>query len=290
MTGTPAGGGPIRTTGFIRDADGAPACPRPPATRPPPASSARIGDRIWDDRDGDGIQDAGEAGHRRRDRATDRRSGSRAAPRTTDAAGAYEFGNLLAGRLHRDAWITATVPPEFDLLTTRYPVVVTLRDGEDYDGADVGLKALGTAVGDTLWYDADADGLQDAGEPGLGNVTLDLYFDDGDGVFNPDPRHLVDTTTSDASGAYRLQRAGGRRLLRQRHRSTPASWPVCRTRSARRARADPSPAITLALGQFYRDAGLRLRARARHRATASSATWCGPTATATACAKPGSRS
>ncbi len=40
--------------------------------------------------------------------------------------------------------------------------------------ADFGYTRPG-AIGDFVWYDADADGIQDVGEPGIANVTLDLY-------------------------------------------------------------------------------------------------------------------
>ena len=40
--------------------------------------------------------------------------------------------------------------------------------------ADFGYTRPG-AIGDFVWYDADGDGIQDVGEPGIANVTLDLY-------------------------------------------------------------------------------------------------------------------
>lgn len=40
------------------------------------------------------------------------------------------------------------------------------------------------AVGDRVWYDADNNGLQDAGELGIQDVLVCLYRDDGNGYFN----------------------------------------------------------------------------------------------------------
>lgn len=42
-----------------------------------------------------------------------------------------------------------------------------------------------STLGDFIWNDADKDGLQDLDESGINNVFVDLYLDDGDGVFDP---------------------------------------------------------------------------------------------------------
>ena len=39
------------------------------------------------------------------------------------------------------------------------------------------------AIGDFVWNDRNADGIQDASEVGIDQVTLSLYLDDGDGIF-----------------------------------------------------------------------------------------------------------
>jgi len=63
--------------------------------------------------------------------------------------------------------------------------------------AEVELSKLG----DTVWLDSDADGIQDAGEAGIAGVTVNLFADiDGDGVF--EDSELVETTTTDANGNY----------------------------------------------------------------------------------------
>ena len=50
-------------------------------------------------------------------------------------------------------------------------------------------------IGDRVWLDWDADGVQDAGEAGVGNVTVNLYTGDG---------QSAGTTTTDATGFYRF--------------------------------------------------------------------------------------
>ena len=52
-------------------------------------------------------------------------------------------------------------------------------------------------LGDFVWWDQNHNGLQDAGEPGLGGVTLHVYDSSG---------ALIGTTTTDASGLYRFDR------------------------------------------------------------------------------------
>lgn len=51
-------------------------------------------------------------------------------------------------------------------------------------------------MGDTIWSDTNCDGVQDAGEPGLGGIAVKLY-ECPSGV-------LVDETVSEASGYYAL--------------------------------------------------------------------------------------
>ncbi len=51
----------------------------------------------------------------------------------------------------------------------------------------------GTSVGDLVWSDTDGDGVQDPGEPGLANVTVNLLTPDGD---------IVTSTTTGTDGSY----------------------------------------------------------------------------------------
>ena len=50
-------------------------------------------------------------------------------------------------------------------------------------------------VGDFVWFDQNANGIQEAGEPGLATVQVTLYHEDGS---------LVATTITDATGYYRF--------------------------------------------------------------------------------------
>lgn len=49
-------------------------------------------------------------------------------------------------------------------------------------------------LGDRVWFDSNGNGIQDANEPGIANVTVHLYAADG--------TTLLQTTTTDANGNY----------------------------------------------------------------------------------------
>ena len=53
-------------------------------------------------------------------------------------------------------------------------------------------------LGSTVWLDNDGNGSQDAGEPGIAGVEVQLWSADADG----NPVALLTTTTTDASGNY----------------------------------------------------------------------------------------
>lgn len=83
--------------------------------------------------------------------------------------------------------------------------------GVGFDGGAKGniapIEALAApaSLGDKVFEDTDADGIQEAGEPGIGNVTVRLYKDvDGDGVAEPggDDGAAVGTTSTNTSGIY----------------------------------------------------------------------------------------
>ena len=62
----------------------------------------------------------------------------------------------------------------------------------DNPGIDAGLVEL-VSVGDYVWMDTNRNGIQDAGEPPVSGVTVNLYTADGS---------LWDTTTTDNTGFY----------------------------------------------------------------------------------------
>lgn len=58
------------------------------------------------------------------------------------------------------------------------------------------------SIGDRVWHDLNSDGVQDAGEPGLNGVLIELYADNGDGVFNPATDYPRGIRVTSGDGEY----------------------------------------------------------------------------------------
>ncbi|MBK7781193.1 MAG: DUF11 domain-containing protein [Ardenticatenia bacterium] len=128
---------------------------------------------------------------------------------TTNVSGDYSFPNLTPGVYQ----ISKINPPGKDSLADRDganpdQIGVTLTLAQAKVDQDFELQGRGV-IGDFVWADADRDGLQDSGEPGIPNVTLNLYRDDGDGIYEPGTGDsLVATTVTDGDGAYLFDSLG----------------------------------------------------------------------------------
>jgi LPXTG-site transpeptidase (sortase) family protein len=165
---------------------------------------AALGDYVWNDLDADGIQDAGEAGIAGVTVRLLDENGNELATTTTDANGFYSFTDLTPGTYRVDF-----VPPAGYAIspvnqggddavdsdadpTTGETANVTLVAGEINNTLDAGLYQP-AALGNFVWLDADFDGIQDAGEIGIPNVTVRLLDANG---------NELATTTTDANGLY----------------------------------------------------------------------------------------
>ncbi len=83
---------------------------------------------------------------------------------------------------------------------TRKPTTGPLGAHSSFDAAECVRGS--SSIGDFVWSDANGDGVQDPGEPGIEDVTVDLVWDlNGNGVIDAsDP--VLGTRTTDANGAY----------------------------------------------------------------------------------------
>ncbi|MEL7425764.1 MAG: SdrD B-like domain-containing protein, partial [Bacteroidota bacterium] len=165
---------------------------------------ASLGDFVWEDLDADGIQDAGEPGIENVTVMLLDGDGNMLDQTTTDNTGFYQFTELIPG----DYIVKFTAPGGFDPSpanqggddtvdsdadeTTGQTGIIELEQGENDPTNDAGFYQP-ASLGDFVWLDEDADGIQDAGEPGIENVTVMLL--DGDG-------NMLDQTTTDATGFY----------------------------------------------------------------------------------------
>ena len=178
--------------------------------------TASIGNFVWHDIDGDGAQDAGEPGipavgvtitwH-----GIDGALGGGddlVVTATTDANGGYSVGNLPAGA-YTVTITTATLPDNFTQTfdldgiggASANTAARTLTTGENATDVDFGYRGT-SSIGDTVWYDADGDGTQDAGEPGIPGVTITLLFGGDDGDLTTTADNITYATTTDANGNY----------------------------------------------------------------------------------------
>jgi uncharacterized repeat protein (TIGR01451 family) len=82
-----------------------------------------------------------------------------------------------------------------------YSVLSVLND---YLDADLGYKpATGATVGSFVWSDANSNGARDAGEAGLGGVTVQLCYDaNSNGILDTGEKTGCTTTTTAADGSY----------------------------------------------------------------------------------------
>ena len=170
-----------------------------------------VGDRLWLDSDGDGVQDASESGLPEVDvtivwLGQDGVLGTAddfSVSTTTDSSGNYQFDRLPDGDFrvtYEAADLPAGVTPTFEVDTTTNNQVDFTLAGTGRDDVDFGFRGVGS-IGDFVFLDADADGQQDSGEPGLAGITVNLTFAGADGIFgNADDVTL--STETDTSGAY----------------------------------------------------------------------------------------
>ena len=165
----------------------------------------QIGDQVWVDLNGDGVQDPGEPGREGVTVELLDDGGQTVATAVTSANGRYLFGGLAEATYS----VRVTLPAGFslspsgqgsaatdsDVLAGGETDAIVLGQGETRLDVDAGLVPDGVdgSIGDFVWQDSDGDGVHDPGEPGLPGVTIDLSTALGTPVA---------TTLSDAQGAY----------------------------------------------------------------------------------------
>jgi protocatechuate 3,4-dioxygenase beta subunit len=177
-----------------------------------------VGDYVWFDVNGDGLQDATDLPLQGVTLTITKADGSPVldvfgrpvTTTTTDANGRYSFDLLPLGQYT----VTVTTPDGYEPTvagagadsaldsSTGSATSVMLATGGQRDATlDFGFVRQLVAVGDLVWIDLDGDGLQDAGEPPLPGVHVELFLADG-----VTPALRADgsaaTATTDADGLY----------------------------------------------------------------------------------------
>lgn len=172
-----------------------------------------VGDRVWFDQNGDGVQDASEPGipgatvtlvNAGPDGIFGNADDINLPAVTTGTDGTWTVNNVPPGLIRATV---STLPngatvPTFDLdgTVTANQATFNAVSGVNRTDVDFGYRGAGS-IGDRIWIDADGDGAQDAGEPGLPGVTVNAVWAGFDGV----PGNADDvaySTVTDNSGNY----------------------------------------------------------------------------------------
>ena len=173
----------------------------------PALADITVGNKVWIDADGDGVQDVGEAAAvgvavKIYLAADDTLSGTD----TTDGTGAYSL-TVADGTYY----LKFTAPGGYEFSAKDQGGDDTADSDVNADGTtdtvnattndlDCGLIEL-TSVGGMVFDDLNGDGIQDSGEDGVANVTLQLWYTD-DATYGDADDALINTTTSDGDGEY----------------------------------------------------------------------------------------
>ncbi len=192
-------------------------------------TGASLGDFVWIDVNGNGLQDDGATGvngvyARLFSPGPDGVAGTPddvplavtvTANSPGGAAGWYEFPDLAPG-----SYFVCVTPPATFVFTkpnqgapgnnsvanplTGCSPVVTLAGGQTDLNVDFGLLATQLAsLGDYVWFDRNADGLQNESVwDGANGVTVQLWADNGNGVAEPGTGDALVATTSTADDVY----------------------------------------------------------------------------------------
>ena len=168
-------------------------------------SDGIIGDLVWLDNNGDGIQDAGENGLAGITVSLFDSGNTLLGSVVTGSDGAYTFEGLASGNYY----LTFTNPPTGFVLSPinqggdnaldsdpdpgngGKTATFTLGISETAITWDAGFKTTG--VGDFVWLDVNENGIQDGGETGVPGIDVEIKIEGGASEA---------TTTTDASGYY----------------------------------------------------------------------------------------
>lgn len=185
----PANGQPIDVKAFYSDL---PECAlTKTALLTAPLGCGSIGNRVWEDLNGNGIQEANENGIQNVNVFLLRCTGDTLAQTTTNATGFYQFNNLAAGEYKLRFSLASAGSPfstgvftlkdfGIDTLdsdvdpTTKETACVTLTAGQQNTTVDAGVY-VPASIGNQVWVDNNRNNIFDTGDASLANVTVRLY-------------------------------------------------------------------------------------------------------------------
>jgi len=183
---------------------------------------ASLGNRVWLDANANGQQDAGETGVAGvtvtltgggADGLVSTTADNTTLTTTTDASGNYLFKDIVPGNQYqvtfgkptdmfftkKDVGLDAS-DSDADTVTGKSQVL-TLKAGEFNDTIDAGIYA-NASIGDRLWIDTNANGLQDDGATGLAGRTVTLIGGGADGLISTTADNTSVSMLTGSDGAY----------------------------------------------------------------------------------------
>lgn len=144
-----------------------------------PQQVGTIGDFVFYDNDGDSTPDLNEIGIPGITLILRDTNGNEVARTTTDDNGNYNF-TVPPGTYT----VTIDNPPQGLNATLTQNNPITLQAGDNINTIDFGFQPPSQgSIGDTVWADQNANGVQDQGEPGVSGVLVRLIRPGEDGVF-----------------------------------------------------------------------------------------------------------
>ncbi len=168
--------------------------------------NAAIGDRVWEDLNGDGIECCGEPGIENVTVGLYYCNGTKIAENETDSEGFYQFTGLNPDEQY---YISFTLPSGYEFtkqnvgideseesdanVLTGNTSCITLNSGEYNHTIDAGMYQP-ASIGDFVWEDINGDGIQNNGETGISEVEVSLY--------NCSDSSLITNTTTNQTGYY----------------------------------------------------------------------------------------
>jgi hypothetical protein len=250
------------------------------------AKPASLGDKVFNDANGNGVQDASEGGVQGVKVALTGAGGDgvlgtaddTTSTQVTGSNGEYAFTGLAAGSykvtfsdLPTGFQLTQANAGSNDALdsdadpTSGMTGVIALAAGENNTSVDAGVVAKPGRIGDRVFNDINRNGIQDTGEAGIARVTVTLAGAGGDGTFGTaDDTTQTKQTTSKGLYAFTDLSAGQYKVT---FSNLPTGFVFTTANAGNDARdsdADPSTGmtgvITLAPGQVNNtiDAGAYL--------------------------------
>ena len=189
------------------------------------APAVSVGDFVWADSNGNGVQDKGEPGIAGvivtltgpDGKPVTGVNGEPVGAQVTDSNGKYEFTNLpvLPAGQHYTTHIDNAQTALAGYTPTKTGAGTTATDSSNGSATSTDLTADGdsdqtldfgfvkpVSVGDFVWKDTNRDGIQNPGEPGIPGVTVTITNAAGGPVLDVDGTPATTTVTTDANGKY----------------------------------------------------------------------------------------